>query len=138
MHRREKKRRRRLILGFGDTHLCYGTLHTCCTVGSAASYILSVSHKQTSLACLPNTVTAAETEAISLTCLKCKWTCLRKSKKNLPACLWEGGVLDNTKNIKYEEVQKQTLCVLQMCSWGLGRFLLTSCLNVSCKVASAK
>lgn len=50
-------------------------------VVSAARCILSVSHKQTSPACLPNTVTAAETEAISLTCLKCKWTCLRRSKK---------------------------------------------------------
>lgn len=39
-------------------------------------------------------------------------------KKDLPACLWEGGVIDNTKNTKYEEVQKQTLYVLQMHSWG--------------------
>lgn len=41
-------------------------------VASAARYILSVSHQQTLSACLPNTVTAAETEAISLTRLKCK------------------------------------------------------------------
>lgn len=41
-------------------------------VASAAGYILSVSHQQISLACLPNTVTAAETESIALACLKCK------------------------------------------------------------------
>lgn len=82
--------------------------------------IFCLSHKQT-LCCLPNTVTAVKKEAIFLTCLKCKWTCLRgiqKKKKILPACLWEGGVTDNTKNTKYEDVQKQTPCVLQMHSWG--------------------
>lgn len=43
-------------------------------VASAARFILSVSHQQIFTACLPNTVTAAETEAISLARCKCKWT----------------------------------------------------------------
>lgn len=37
----------------------------------------------------------------------------KKKEENLAACLWEGGVIHNTKNTKCEEVQKQTLFVLQ-------------------------
>lgn len=73
-------------------------------VASAARYILSVSHQQTLSACLPNTATAAETEAISLTRSKCKWKPLRTTGNGgggvLAACRWEEGVVDNTKDKK--------------------------------------
>lgn len=37
----------------------------------------------------------------------------------LAACLWEEGVVDNTKDKKCKEVQKQTLCARQKHSWGV-------------------
>lgn len=60
-------------------------------VAPAARYILSVSHQQILPACLPNTVTAAETEAISLARLKCKWTPLRTTRGGESTSLSVGG-----------------------------------------------
>lgn len=90
---------------------------------SAAGYILSVSHQQISLACLPNTVTAAETESIALACLKCKWTPLRTTENRRGGVIYQlvcgrkvSSKTQRTQNIRRE--QKQTLCGRQKRPWG--------------------
>lgn len=73
---------------------------------------------QTPYALLPNSPTAAEEEAISLTCLKCKWTCLIKQN---PASL-SVGVRCPTKqeeHTKWSGVKAHLACFKRGALWAV-------------------
>lgn len=121
---------------FSVTHICATVpCNTCCTVVSVASWILSVSHKQTFPCASAKHSEGSWDWSHFLDMFKMQMDVFKKIHKNkLPACLWEGGVIDNTKKTKYEEVQKQTLCILQMHSWGVSVGTTNICRITSCKL----